>query len=146
MSSRDPIAILMADDDRADCRLVQKALEKSRLANRLILVHDGDALMDYLYRRGPYADRTQYPDPGVILLDLNMPKKSGHEALDEIREDPNLCHLPIVVLTTSEDEADVLKSYSLGASSYITKPVSFDDLVEVIRNLGNYWFEIVRLP
>jgi CheY-like chemotaxis protein len=141
-----PVSILMADDDELDRRMVQKALAKSRLANELVCVKDGEELMDYLLHRGEYADAQRFPRPGVLLLDLNMPRKNGQEALEEIRANPGLCSLPVVVLTTSEDEIDILRSYQLGANSYITKPVTFEALVEVIRSLGNYWFTIVELP
>ena len=140
------ITILLADDDAGDRRLVQKALEKSRLANELFCVADGEELLDFLRHQGAYADASRYPRPGVILLDLNMPKKDGREALEEIRADPELRCLPVVVLTTSEDEEDILRSYKIGANSFITKPVTFEALVEVMRSLGNYWFSIVQLP
>jgi len=141
-----PVPILMADDDEDDRMLTREALEESRLANPLYFVEDGQQLMDYLKRRGRFADRRAFPDPGLILLDLNMPNKDGRETLLEIKADPVLRQIPIIVLTTSNTESDVLKSYNLGASSYITKPVEFEKLVEVIRSLGNYWFSIVELP
>ncbi len=140
------ITILMADDDPDDCLLVSKAFKAGRLRNDLRFVNDGEDLMDYLYRRGRYDDPDQAPRPGLILLDLNMPRKDGREALKEIKEDPSLREIPVVVLTTSKNEEDVLKSYNLGANSYITKPVTFDGLVEVVKSLGKYWFEIVELP
>jgi DNA-binding NarL/FixJ family response regulator len=102
--------------------------------------------MDYLYRRGAYADPIDSPRPGVILLDLNMPKKDGHEALEEIKNDPGLRRIPVVVLTTSKAEEDVIRSYNLGVSGFIAKPVTFGGLVEAIKALGRYWFEIVELP
>jgi CheY-like chemotaxis protein len=102
--------------------------------------------MDYLYQRGKYADLNLAPRPGLILLDLNMPKKDGREALREIKADPQLKHIPVVVLTTSKAEEDIYRSYELGANSYITKPVTFASLVEVMKTLGKYWFEIVELP
>ncbi len=102
--------------------------------------------MDYLHQRGKYADTALAPRPGLILLDLNMPKKDGREALKEIKGDPDLRAIPIVVLTTSKEEEDVLRSYDLGANSYITKPVTFQGLVDVVKSLGSYWFEIVELP
>lgn len=142
----DPVIILMADDDAEDRMFTQKALTESRLANDLKCVEDGEELLDYLRRHGGYADPEQSPRPHVILLDLNMPRMSGREALEEIKKDPTLCHIPVVVLTTSEEEEDVIRSYELGANSFITKPVTFDGLVQVMRSLGNYWFEIVRLP
>jgi CheY-like chemotaxis protein len=140
------ITILMADDDPDDCLLVSKAFKASRLCNDLRFVKDGEELMDYLYQRGTYADTTLAPRPGIILLDLNMPKKDGREALREIKSDPGLRAIPVVVLTTSKEDEDVLRSYDLGANSYVTKPVTFQGLVDVIKSLGNYWFEIVELP
>ncbi len=136
----------MADDDPDDCLLVSKAFKASRLCNDLRFVQDGEELMDYLHQRGNYADKALSPRPGLILLDLNMPKKDGREALKEIKSDPGLRAIPIVVLTTSKEEEDVLRSYDLGANSYVTKPVTFQGLVDVVKSLGNYWFEIVALP
>jgi CheY-like chemotaxis protein len=144
--NRNPITILMADDDPDDRMLTGEALEESLLANNLHFVEDGEELMDYLHCRGKYSDPASAPKPGVILLDLNMPRKDGREALKEIKSDPNLRRIPIVVMTTSKVEQDILRSYDLGANSYITKPVTFDGLVDVIRSLGRYWFEIVELP
>ncbi len=143
---KNAITILMADDDADDCLLVSKAFQASRLCNDLRFVSDGEELMGYLYRRGKYADPALSPRPGIILLDLNMPKKDGREALKEIKGDPSLRSIPIVVLTTSKQEEDVLRSYDLGANSYVTKPVTFQGLVDVVTSLGNYWFEIVELP
>jgi CheY-like chemotaxis protein len=141
-----PITILMADDDEEDCELTREALQDARLANSMKFVHDGQELVDYLKRRGRYADGSEAPRPGIILLDLNMPKKDGREALAEIKADDSLRRIPIVVLTTSKDEEDVLRTYDLGASSFITKPVTFAALVEVMANWRRYWFEIVDLP
>ncbi len=141
-----PIVILLADDDPDDRMLAKEALEESRLANQLHFVEDGEELLDYLYRRGAYADPASSPRPGLILLDLNMPRKDGREALREIKADPQLRAIPIVVLTTSKAEEDIYRSYDLGVSSFITKPVAFEGLVEVMRTLGKYWFEIVELP
>lgn len=140
-----PIVILMADDDDDDYVLTKKALGESRLLNDLVRVRDGEELMDYLHRRGDYtADNA--PRPGVILLDLNMPRKDGREALREIKSDDTLRNIPVVVFTTSKAEEDIYKTYQLGVNSFITKPVTFDNLTEVMRTLGNYWFEIVELP
>jgi CheY-like chemotaxis protein len=142
-----PITILMADDDEEDCELTREALQDARLANSMKFVHDGQELVDYLKRHGRYADAPdEAPRPGIILLDLNMPKKDGREALEEIKADESLRRIPIVVLTTSKDEEDVLRTYDLGASSFITKPVTFAALVEVMANWRRYWFEIVDLP
>jgi CheY-like chemotaxis protein len=145
-ASRESITILLADDDLDDCLLAQEALQESHLFNDLRLVHDGEALLDYLFQRGPYSAAGTAPRPGVILLDLNMPRMDGREALGQIKADPALRHIPVVVLTTSQSEEDIYRSYDLGASSFITKPVSFSGLVEVMRSLGRYWFEIVQLP
>jgi CheY-like chemotaxis protein len=140
------IIILMADDDEEDRTFAKKALKKSRLCNELRFVEDGEELMDYLKRRGKYADPVKSPVPGLILLDLNMPKKDGREALKEIKDAPALKEIPVVVLTTSESEDDVHKAYGLGANSYISKPVTMSGMVKVMTGLGKYWFEIVKLP
>jgi CheY-like chemotaxis protein len=143
---RHPVTILMADDDPDDCMLAREALAESRLANELYFVNDGEELMDYLYHRGKYAAPESSPRPGLILLDLNMPKKDGREVLKEIKADPHLRQIPVLVLTTSQAEEDIHRSYDLGANSFITKPVTFSSLIEVMRTLGKYWFEIVELP
>ena len=141
-----PIVILMADDDADDRMLTRDALEESRVLNELRFVEDGEELMEYLTRKGKYADAKESPRPGLILLDLNMPKKDGLEALKEIKSDPNLRRIPVVIMTTSKAEEDVFRSYDFGASSFITKPVTFDRLVELMRTLGEYWVEFVELP
>ncbi len=143
---RKPIVILLADDDEDDCLLCQDAMEESRVRNDLRTVHDGVELLEYLRREGRFADPTESPRPGVILLDLNMPRKDGREALEEIKADPELRRIPVVVMTTSKEEEDILRSYDLGASGFVTKPVTFEGLVEVMRGLGRYWIEIVELP
>ncbi len=139
------ITILMADDDPDDRMLTKEALVENKLANDLHFVVDGEDLMDYLYHRGKYNSENA-PLPGLILLDLNMPKKDGREALAEIKKDPKLRRIPVIVLTTSKAEEDVIRTYDLGISSFITKPVTFDDLVEVTKAIGTYWFGIVVLP
>lgn len=144
--SKRPVTILMADDDPDDRALTQEAFVEARLANELRFVEDGEELLDYLYRRGKYADPETSPTPGLILLDLNMPRKDGREALAEIRADPQFQSIRIVIMTTSRAEADIVRSYNLSAASYITKPVTFEALVEVVRALGKYWLEIVELP
>lgn len=138
-----PIIILMADDDADDRMLTKEALAESRVLNDLRFVEDGEELMDYLKKRGEFVDS---PRPGLILLDLNMPRKDGREALKEIKADPDLRRIPVVVMTTSKAEEDIYRSYDLGASSFITKPVTFDRLVELMRTLGQYWVEFVELP
>jgi CheY-like chemotaxis protein len=136
----------MAEDDADDRQLTREAFEESRVVNDLRFVENGVELMDYLKGRGKYSDPEQSPRPGLILLDLNMPKKDGREALNEIKSDPALQHIPVVVLTTSKQEEDILRSYELHANSYITKPVTFEGLVQVIKAIGLYWFGIVELP
>jgi CheY-like chemotaxis protein len=136
----------MADDDADDRLMAKEAFEESRLANDLRFVEDGVELLDYLKRRGKYEDPASSPRPGLILLDLNMPKKDGREALAEIKADPKLRKIPICVLTTSSAEEDIFKSYDLGANSFITKPVTFAGLVEALQAWSRYWFEIVELP
>ncbi len=133
----------MADDDADDRMLAKEALEESRVLNDLHFVEDGEELMDFLNRRGRFSDA---PRPGLILLDLNMPKKDGREALKEIKADPDLRRIPVVVMTTSKAEEDIFRSYDLGASSFITKPVTFDRLVDLMKTLGQYWVEFVELP
>ena len=146
MTAKDTIVILMADDDEDDILLTQKALRQGKLLNELFCVRDGEELLDYLLHRGEYADAAKAPRPGVILLDLNMPRKDGREALKEIKAHPDLKDIPIVVFTTSKAEEDIYRSYKLGVNSFITKPVTFDRLIEVMQMLGKYWFEIVTLP
>lgn len=146
MGNNNVLVILMADDDDDDILLTQKALEKGKLLNPLYTVHDGEELLDYLFHRGNYTDEASAPRPGIILLDLNMPRKDGREALKEIKADEDLRDIPIVVFTTSKAEEDIYRSYKLGVNSFITKPVTFESLIDVIQMLGKYWFEIVTLP
>jgi CheY-like chemotaxis protein len=142
-----PFTILLADDDEEDRQLARDALQDARLANEMKFAVDGQDLLDYLRREGRWAGPSvDAPRPGIILLDLNMPKKDGREALAEIKADASLRRIPVVVLTTSNDEADVLRTYDLGVNSFITKPVTFAGLVEVMRSWTQYWFEIVELP
>ncbi|MGH8510807.1 MAG: response regulator [Gammaproteobacteria bacterium] len=141
-----PISLLMADDDPDDRLLAKDALAEARVVNDLRFVSDGEELLDYLHGRGRYSAPDSAPRPGLILLDLNMPKKDGREALQEIKANPELRQIPIVVLTTSKAEEDIYRSYDLGASSFIIKPVTFEGLVEVMKTLGRYWIEIVELP
>jgi len=145
-TERRAIMILMADDDADDRLMAQEALEESRLINILDFVEDGEELMDYLSRQGRYAGLSETALPGLILLDLNMPKKDGREALKEIKADPRLRRIPVVVLTTSKAEEDIYRTYDLGVNSFITKPVTFDALVDVMKTLKKYWFEVVELP
>jgi two-component system, response regulator len=139
------IDILMADDDSDDRMMAKEAFEENKLANNIVFVEDGEELLDYLNNRGKHEGANN-PLPGLILLDLNMPKKDGREALRELKSDARLKRIPVVILTTSKAEEDILRSYDLGVNSFITKPVTFDELVKVIRDLGNYWLGIVELP
>jgi two-component system response regulator len=141
-----PITILMADDDPDDRALTAEAFAESKLANDLRFVEDGEQLLDYLHRRGKFADPETSPWPSVILLDLNMPRMDGREALKAVKADPRFRGIRVIIMTTSKAEEDVVRSYDLSAASYITKPVTFDRLVEVVRALGRYWLEIVELP
>ena len=144
--TKQPIPILMADDDEDDRLLTQDAFQEYRVGNDLRFVEDGEELMDYLHRKGKFTDPKTSPRPGLILLDLNMPRKDGREALEEIKSDPDLRSIPVVILTTSKAEEDIVRSYDLGVNSFITKPVTFEGLVEVVKTLGKYWIEIVALP
>lgn len=142
-----PISILICDDDEDDRVLTQQALETAHISNALNFVEDGEQLLDFLYQRGPYAGETgAAPRPGLILLDLNMPKVDGREALKVIKGDPTLRDIPIVVLSTSRLDEDIVRSYQLGVNSFISKPVTFSGLVEAMNVLGRYWLEIVELP
>ena len=146
MTTRDAVKILIAEDDEDDRLLIKDAFEESRLRNPIEFVVDGVELMDYLHRRSNYEHLKDTPLPGLILLDLNMPRKDGRTALTEIKETPKLRNIPVTILTTSKSEEDVFRSYGLGVNSFITKPVTFDGLVEVIKVLTHYWIEIVALP
>ncbi len=140
------ITILIADDDPDDRLLIKESLEEARLGNPLHFVEDGVELIDYLQRKSQYVDLKGEPLPGLILLDLNMPRKSGIEALQEIKADQELRQIPVVIFTTSKAEEDIIRTYSLGVNSFISKPVSFQAFTEVIQTLTKYWFEIVELP
>ena len=146
MATAKPITILMADDDPDDRQLTREAFEEAKLANDLRFVEDGVELLDYLYHRGRFAGEGVSPRPGLILLDLNMPRKDGREALQELKADPRFRAIRVIILTTSKAEEDILRTYNLSAASYITKPVTFEALVDVIKTLGKYWLEIVELP
>jgi CheY-like chemotaxis protein len=141
-----PVVILMADDDEEDQMLTLEALEENCIFNPIYFVNDGEELMDYLTRQGKYEDPEVSPRPGLILLDLNMPRKNGQEALREIKTNPQLRQIPVIVLTTSQSELDIFRSYDLGANSYISKPITFEGLVDVMKTLGKYWFAIVEQP
>ena len=135
----------MADDDEDDRLMAKEAFEENKLFNTIRFVKDGDELMDYLNKKGKY-NKTNAPTPGLILLDLNMPKKDGRTALKEIKDTPELKRIPIVVMTTSKSDEDIIKTYDLGVSSFISKPVTFESLVDVIKAITSYWFGIVILP
>ena len=139
------VKIVMADDDVDDRMLTLKAFKKNKLANEVITLDDGQHLMDYLLGTGEFKSPPA-PLPGLILLDLNMPRKDGREALKEIKEHPKLRKIPVVVLTTSKADEDIVRSYDLGVNSFISKPVSFDELVRLVREIGSYWFGLVKLP
>jgi CheY-like chemotaxis protein len=141
-----PIIILCADDDAEDRMLLRDAWQESRVANQLDFVEDGEDLMDYLHRRGKYDSLQGTALPGLILLDLNMPRKDGREALQEIKSDARLRSIPVVVLTTSKAEEEILRAYALGVNSFIIKPVTFQALVDLTLTFSKYWFEIVELP
>lgn len=146
MAENELIRIHMADDDPDDRLLLEEALAEARLANKLDFTENGEELMDYLLRKGKYTHLSDQPLPGLILLDLNMPKMDGREALKEIKQHPDLKKIPVVVLTTSKDEADVIQTYNLGVNSFIVKPVTFEALVETVKTMTDYWFHIVKLP
>lgn len=140
-----PITIICADDDAEDRMLIKDAWEESRIANPLAFAEDGEDLMEYLQRRGKYASLADQPLPGIILLDLNMPRKDGREALREIKSDPRLRRIPVVVMTTSKEEEEIVRAYDLGVNSFVVKPVSFEALVNFTLAFSKYWFEIVEL-
>lgn len=144
-SERQTVSILLADDDPDDRLMLAEALDESRVLNELSTVEDGEELLEYLRCEGRYANR-QGNLPGIILLDLNMPRLDGREALEQIKNDPELRRIPVVVLTTSKAEQDIFQTYDLGVNSFITKPVSFEGLVKIVSDLGRYWLEIVELP
>lgn len=140
------LIFLYAEDDAEDIMLMNEAMEEGGMEDKLKIVEDGEALMNYLKRREEYRTPEQAPKPDVILLDLNLPKKDGREALKEIKKDPNLKHIPVIALTTSQSEEDITKVYQLGANAFITKPVSFYSLVETMKSLKRFWGEVSELP
>lgn len=143
---RKPITILIAEDDEDDIFLINEAFEESKLSNQVVFVNNGIELLDYLRRENEYSDENKYPKPDIILLDLNMPKMDGREALKIMKSDPEIRSIPVTVLTTSKADADIIESYNLGVNSYITKPVTFEKLVEITSTFAQYWVEIVKLP
>lgn len=141
-----PAVILIADDDEDDFIMSRDALKRNKIRNEVYWVKNGIELLEYLRHQGEYSDSAASPRPQLVLLDINMPKMNGLEALKEIRQDPDLRHIPVVALTTSKSEEDVIRSYDLGVNSFVTKPVEFDGLVNVMHGLQDYWFQIVRIP
>ncbi len=141
-----PVKILMAEDDPDDRLMIKEALAEAQIINAIEFVNDGEELLDYLYKRDKFAYLKGEPYPGLILLDLNMPRKDGREALKEIKSDSKLKHIPVVALTTTRSEEDVINLYALGINSYIVKPITFDSLVELVKSIASYWFELVELP
>ncbi len=144
--SSQPIRIVVADDDADDRMMIKDAFEESKLGNPVDFVEDGVELMEYLGRKGKWTHLANQPFPGFILLDLNMPRKDGRTVLKEIKESSELHRIPIVILTTSKAEEDIIRTYNLGVNSFICKPVSFDKLVDIVKTVGHYWIEIVALP
>ena len=142
-TAMEPVGILLAEDNPGDARLVEEALKENKLTNTLNVVHDGVEAMAYLRREGKHADA---PKPDLILLDLNMPRKDGREVLAEIKQDETLRRIPVVVLTSSESEQDLLTSYDLHVNAYVTKPLNLDRFIEVVKALENFWLCIVKLP
>jgi CheY-like chemotaxis protein len=143
MPEREPVEILLAEDNPGDVKLTRKALEKGRLANNLHVVNDGVETMEFLRGNGEYEGR---PRPDLVLLDLNMPRKDGRQVLEEIKESEQLKRIPVVVLTSSEAEEDVIRSYDLHANAYLTKPVDFDGFIDVVSTLEEFWLQVVKLP
>ena len=144
--SNHSVRILMADDDQDDCLLTREAFEESQTATELDFVHDGEQLMNYLLHRPPFDDEKKYPLPGLILMDLNMPRMDGREALNEIKQHIHLRCIPVIVLTTSSSEQDIVRSYRCGANSFITKPVTYSGLIDIANLVGSYWLNLVALP
>ena len=141
-----PIIILLAEDDQDDQYLISEALDESNVPHKLFIVENGEELLDYIHNRNQYLNKNKYPRPELILLDLNMPRKNGMVTLKEIKSDPKFKRIPVVALTTSQSEEDIIQTYELGVSSYITKPMTFTALVEMMKSLGKYWEGIVKLP
>ena len=139
----EPIEILLAEDNPGDVRLTEKALEHGKILNNLYVVNNGIEAMEFLQQEGEYADE---PRPDLVLLDLNMPKMDGRDVLEEMREDPSLRRIPVVVLTSSEAEEDVVRSYELNANAYLTKPVNFDGFVDIVGRIEDFWFSVVKMP
>ncbi|MEF8785021.1 MAG: response regulator [Haloarculaceae archaeon] len=139
----EPIEILLAEDNPGDVRLTEKALDHGNILNNLHVANDGIEAIKFLRQDGEYADE---PRPDLVLLDLNMPKKDGREVLEDMKADPKLRRIPVVVLTSSEAEEDVVRSYELNANAYLTKPVDFDGFVDIVERIEDFWFSVVKMP
>ena len=137
------IDILLVEDNSGDARLAQEALKESKIKNQLHIVNDGMAATDFLFKRNDYKDA---PRPDLIILDLNLPKKHGHEVLAEVKADEDLKRIPVIILTISKAEEDILKTYNLHANCYITKPLDFDKFIEVVKSIEEFWLSVVKLP
>jgi CheY-like chemotaxis protein len=141
--SGQPIDVLLVEDDPGDELMTREAFEDNKIGNQLHVARDGEEALDFLYRRGEYTDA---PRPGLILLDLNLPKYDGRQVLEKIKSDPDLSHIPVVVLTTSSAEEDILRSYRLHANAYVTKPVDLDQFIRAVRQIDEFFVQVVRLP
>lgn len=146
MNKAKSATILLVEDDRGDQELTRRALDEGKIRNDLRIVEDGEEALAYLFRRGKYKDPATSPKPDLLLLDLNLPRVDGREVLEQIRADSKLRRMAVVVLTTSRQEEDILRSYELGCNSFITKPVDVNQFIQVIQALERYWFQIVVLP
>lgn len=146
MDSTKSVTIAIAEDDPDDRMMIEDALRDCHILNPVDFLEDGEALMRYLRREAEYAGLAGSDLPGLILLDLNMPRKDGREALAEIKSDPDLRHVPVIVMTTSRSPDDVAATYDIGANSYVAKPILYEELLEVLQTLGKYWLEVVDLP
>ena len=138
-----PVEILLVEDNEADVRLTREGIKEAKINNNLNVVYDGEEALEYLHRKGKYANATE---PDLVLLDLNLPKKDGREVLQEIKSDERLKRIPVVVLTTSQAEQDILKSYNLHANCYVTKPIDLEQFIDVVKSIESFWFSIVKLP
>ena len=141
-----PAVILLVEDDKGDQEITRRALERAKIRNDLYLVEDGEEALNYLFREGSYADSSKSPRPDLVLLDLNLPKIDGRVVLERIRSSPKLKRLIVVIMTTSKQEEDIVRSYELGVNSYITKPMDFEQFAKIIQEVGHYWFQVVVLP
>lgn len=139
----EPIKILLAEDDEDDIAIALRAFKKSRLENEVYVVRDGEETLDYLFRRGPYQDVEKYPQPHLLLLDINMPKMSGLEVLEQLDTHPDLKRLRVMILTSSKNEEDVVKSYNNGACAYLAKPVEFEDFLKVVEGMNYFWRTVI---